>query len=69
MRKSDGRVRQADCNLAIARTFFPAMEADMWRTFLISLGFASMTLAACDQQVLIAQPEPGSYEVMALVAD
>lgn len=41
----------------------------MWRTFAISLGFLSLALAACDQQVLVAQPDPGSYEVMALVAD
>ena len=42
----------------------------MWRTFLISLGFFSLVLAGCDPEVLIAKPgDPGSYEVVALVAD
>jgi hypothetical protein len=45
------------------------METIMWRTFLISLGFLSIALAACDQEVLIARSDPGAYEIVALVAD
>jgi hypothetical protein len=44
------------------------VEAIMWRTFLISLGFLLIALAACDQEVLIARPDPGAYEIVALVA-
>lgn len=40
----------------------------MWRTFLISLGFLTMALTACDQSVQLAQPH-GDYEVVALIAD
>ena len=58
-------------NHAGAPAFYPAREAVMWRTFLISLAFFSMVLAGCDPEVLIAKPsgDPGAYEVVALVAN
>ncbi|CAN5794826.1 hypothetical protein BH11PSE3_BH11PSE3_21860 [soil metagenome] len=40
----------------------------MWRRFLISLGLMTVALAACDQQLQMAQPQ-GDYEVVALIAD
>jgi hypothetical protein len=41
----------------------------MWRRFVISLGFLTVVLTGCDPQVLIARPQAGDYEVVALVAD
>ena len=41
----------------------------MWRTLLISLGLLTVALTACEEQVLIAQPDAGAYEVVALVAE
>ncbi len=41
----------------------------MWRTFLVSLGFLTVALTACDQEVLIARPSAGDYEIVALIAD
>lgn len=41
----------------------------MWRMLLISLGFMTIALTACEQEVLIAKPSAGDYEVVALTAD
>jgi hypothetical protein len=41
----------------------------MFRIILMSLGILVVALSACDQQVLIAKPSAGDYEVVALVAD
>ena len=40
----------------------------MWRKCLISLGFLSIVLTACDPQLLIAKQDPSDYEVVALIA-
>jgi hypothetical protein len=41
----------------------------MWRMALMSLGILGIALCACDQDVQIAKPGAGDYEVVALVAD
>ena len=41
----------------------------MCRMLLISLGIMTVALCACEQEVLIAKPSAGDYEVVALVAD
>ena len=41
----------------------------MWRIALMSLGILAIALSACDQDVQIAKPAAGDYEVVALVAD
>jgi hypothetical protein len=41
----------------------------MWRMLLISLGIVTAALGACEQEVLIARPSAGDYEVVALVAE
>jgi hypothetical protein len=41
----------------------------MWRMALMSLGILAIALSACDQEVQIAKPGSGDYEVVALVAD
>ena len=41
----------------------------MWRIALMSLGVLAIALGACEQDVLIAKPGAGDYEVVALVAD
>lgn len=40
----------------------------MWRKCLISLGLLAIVLTACGPQLLIAQPDPSDYEVVALIA-
>jgi hypothetical protein len=45
------------------------MEAGMWRMVLMSLGILGIAMSACDQDVQIAKPGNGDYEVVALVAD
>jgi hypothetical protein len=49
--------------------FFQSREAVMWRIALMSLGILGIALSACDQDVQIAKPVTGDYEVVALVAD
>jgi hypothetical protein len=41
----------------------------MWRIALMSLGILGIALSACEQDVQIAKPATGDYEVVALVAD
>lgn len=41
----------------------------MWRIALISLVIAAGALSACGQDVQIAKPAAGDYEIVALVAD
>ena len=41
----------------------------MFRIILMSLGILAVALSACDQEVLIAKPSAGDYEVVALMAD
>jgi hypothetical protein len=48
---------------------FQPTEAIMWRIALMSLGILAIALSACEQDVLIAKPGAGDYEVVALVAD
>jgi hypothetical protein len=45
------------------------MEAVMWRIALMSLGILGIALSACEQEVQIAKPGSGDYEIVALVAD
>jgi hypothetical protein len=40
----------------------------MWRKCLISLGLLAILVTGCDPQLLIARPDPGDYEVVALIA-
>jgi hypothetical protein len=44
-------------------------EAVMWRIALMSLAVLAVALSACEQEVQIAKPGAGDYEVVALVAD
>jgi hypothetical protein len=41
----------------------------MWRIALMSLGILGIALSACEQEVLVAKPSAGDYEIVALVAD
>jgi hypothetical protein len=41
----------------------------MWRMVLMTLGLLGVALSACEQEVLIAKPSAGDYEVVALVAE
>ena len=41
----------------------------MWRRFLASVGSLAVILTACDPELLIAQPDPSDYEIVALVAE
>ena len=41
----------------------------MWRMALMSLAVLTIALAACEQEVQIAKPLAGDYEVVALMAD
>jgi hypothetical protein len=41
----------------------------MWRIALMSLGILGIALSACEQEVQIAKPGSGDYEVVALMAD
>jgi hypothetical protein len=41
----------------------------MWRIALTSLGILGIALSACEQEVQIAKPGSGDYEVVALMAD
>jgi hypothetical protein len=41
----------------------------MWRIALMSLGILGIALSACEQEVQIAKPGSGDYEIVALVAD
>ena len=41
----------------------------MWRIALMSLGILGIVLSACEQEVQIAKPGSGDYEVVALMAD
>ena len=41
----------------------------MWRKCLISLGIVVIVLTACGPQLLIAQPDPSDYQVVALIVD
>ena len=41
----------------------------MWRIALMSLGILAIALSACEQEVQIAKPGSGDYEVVALMAD
>ena len=41
----------------------------MWRMALMSLAVLAVALSACEQEVLLAKPSAGDYEVVALVAD
>jgi hypothetical protein len=45
------------------------MEAIMWRIALMSLGILGIALSACDQDVQIATPGNGDYEIVALMAE
>jgi hypothetical protein len=44
-------------------------EAIMWRIALMSLAVLAVALSACEQEVQLAKPGAGDYEVVALVAD
>ena len=41
----------------------------MWRIAVMSLAVLAVALSACEQEVLLAKPSAGDYEVVALVAD
>jgi hypothetical protein len=41
----------------------------MWRIAVMSLAVLAVALSACEQEVLVAKPSAGDYEVVALVAD
>ena len=41
----------------------------MFRSFLGSLALLTIVLTGCDPEVLIAKPDNGSYEIVALTAD
>ena len=41
----------------------------MWRIALMSLAVMAVALTACEQEVQLAKPSAGDYEVVALVAD
>ena len=41
----------------------------MWRIAVMSLAVLAVALCACEQEVLVAKPSAGDYEVVALVAD
>ena len=41
----------------------------MWRIALMSLAVLAVALSACEQEVQLAKPAAGDYEVVALVAD
>jgi hypothetical protein len=41
----------------------------MWRMALMSLAVLAVALSACGQEVQIAKPSAGDYEVVALMAD
>jgi hypothetical protein len=41
----------------------------MWRIALMSLAVLAVALTACEQEVQLAKPGAGDYEVVALVAD
>ena len=44
-------------------------EAVMWRIAFMSLAILGIALGACAQEVQIAKPVTGDYEVVALMAD
>jgi hypothetical protein len=44
-------------------------EAVMWRIAFMSLAIVGIALGACAQEVQIAKPVTGDYEVVALMAD
>jgi hypothetical protein len=41
----------------------------MWRIALMSLAVLAVALSACEQEIQIAKPTAGDYEIVALVAD
>ncbi len=41
----------------------------MWRKALMTLGLVAVALSACEQEVLVAKPSAGAYEIVALVAE
>ena len=41
----------------------------MWRGLFLTLGLLAVALSACGQEVLVAKPSAGDYEVVALVAE
>jgi hypothetical protein len=41
----------------------------MWRVALMSLTVLAVALSACGQEVQIAKPSAGDYEIVALLAD
>jgi hypothetical protein len=41
----------------------------MWRIAVMSLAVLAVALSACEQEVLLAKPSAGDYDVVALVAD
>jgi hypothetical protein len=41
----------------------------MWRIALMSLAVLAVALSACGQEVQIAKPSAGDYEIVALLAD
>ena len=41
----------------------------MWRMALMTPGLLAVALSACEQEVLVAKPSAGDYEVVALVAE
>jgi hypothetical protein len=41
----------------------------MWRIALMSLAVLAVALTACEQELQIAKPSAGDYEVVALMAD
>jgi hypothetical protein len=41
----------------------------MWRKIFMALAVLTLSLSACDQEVLIAKPSAGDYEVVALMAE
>jgi hypothetical protein len=40
----------------------------MWRMVFMTLGLLAVALSACEQDVLVAKPSAGDYEVVALIA-
>ena len=41
----------------------------MWRIALMSLAVLAVALSACEQEIQIAKPAAGDYEIVALMAD
>jgi hypothetical protein len=52
-----------------ANPAFLLREAVMWRIAFLSLAILGIALGACAQEVQIAKPVTGDYEVVALMAD